>query len=479
MLLLAIALTSCTTPSVDDQATQELTTSAPTTETIAESAVSAHNPLDDVISTLLPDGTNHWPTYIWSEDSPTNNGFLLHHAVPSQPVLAVDLLTRNLNDMMKENDQYGSLIIARHGKIIYENYSGMYSYPSREEGVASIGKSVVSAVVGIAIDEGLISGVDAKILDFFPDWEIDNRDERKEAMTIADVLSMQSGLSFPESNSISLMREFENPVHELLNAKMNSEPGTRFNYLTASTSILCNIIARVSGKTFTEYAYEKLFDPIGITTAKWTVDPAGIEKGGLGMSITARDMLRFGHLFLKRGVWDGKQVISEEWIDYSTTKQTDIEKNNIEKSKLPGIMNSYASHWWCIDEGSQLSYYEDEAKTIKKPASKTIMAMLDPSKQEDDDPYNDFDYLRTPIREPFEAGDVYRATGYAGQYIYVCPKYDLVVVMTNTMMEEVMGDTGNYVFFSMILPWLCEESELVEMEAIYEEYGVRYVDKVQ
>ena len=472
--ILLSTLASCTIAS-DEVLSTTVNDIAASDVAVGEVEQPTENPLLDVISTILPDGTNHWPTYVWPEDSPSNNGFLLHYMTNIEFALGTCMLTRNLNQLMDSDDGYGSIIVARGGKIIYENYNGMYNHPSYKISAASIGKSIVSAVVGIAIDEGLIGGVDDRVLDYFTDWEIDNRDERKESMTIADVLSMQSGLSFPESNSLPLMRESENPVRELLGAKMNSEPGTRFNYLTVSTSILCNIIARVSGKTFTEYAYEKLFDPIGITSASWTVDPAGIEKGGSSLTITARDMLRFGYLFLKRGVWDGKQVISEEWIDYSTKKQTDIEKHNIEKSLLPGIMNSYASHWWCIDEGSQLCYYEDEAKTVKKPLYKTVMEISDLANMEDDNIYNNYEYLRTPIREPLKEGDVYRATGYAGQYIYVSPKYDLVVVMTNSHIDEINGDTGNYVFFDMILPWLCEESELVEMDLVVGEFEEDYL----
>ena len=475
---MAILLTSCTICAIEESPTHQDTTSAPSAEGSETAIGSAYNPLNDVISTLLPDGTNHWPTYTWVHDSPSNNGFLLHYESTDEEAIGLDMLTHTLNQGMKQNDQYGSIIIAKGGKIIYENYNGYYNHPTYQQPVASIGKSIVSAVIGIAIDEGLISSVDAKVLDFFPDWEIENRDERKEAMTIAHVLSMQSGLSFPEDNSIPLMNNSENPVHELLNAKMNSEPGTRFNYLSVSTSILCNIIARVSGKTFTEYTYEKLFDPIGITSAYWRLDPAGIEQGGSSLRMSARDMLNFGYLFLKKGVWDGRQIISEEWIEYSTKKQTDIEKHNIEKSKLPGIMNSYASHWWCIDEGSRMSYYADEERAVKLPSFQSVI-VFDSSAMDDDDPNNDVKYMRTPFREPLEEGDVYRATGFAGQYIYVCSKYDMVVVMTNTHVNEVMGDTGNYVFFEMILPLLCEESELVEIELVVDGDTMRFVDKVK
>ena len=412
-----------------------------------DSQDNADKPRLDVISTILPDGTNHWPTYIWPEDSPINNGFVSY----TNDGAIVDHLKSRLSSFLQSDSMYGSVLIAKGGRIIYENYSSYYESQATQVQMASLTKSFVSALIGIAIDEGLIGSTQDKVMDYFTDLEIENIDDMKKSMSIEDVLTMRCGLDFSENNSVVLLYTSDNPVRELLSKKMKREPGTVFEYNTASSSILTAILHKVTGGSVFEWAKEKLFDPIGITSATWEKDKSGIEIGGTGLQMNARDLLRFGYLFLKNGVWDGEQIISEEWVRESTAKMTDIEEQSRENSGLPGVYNSYASHWWCIDEGSLLE--NSDGSVMEQSYSEF--------KQIDGEYYNI--YYKAVPKGALKHGDIYRATGYAGQYIYVCPKYDMVVAMSNNNINYQEFDIGNFLMFQFILPYLDEYSDLVEV----------------
>jgi len=336
---------------------------------------------------VIPQAAKDWPTEKWSYDSPKNHNI--------NEVALWELEDRMSEQIELDQSGGGAVIIARDGYIVYENKEGSFNYTYPSE-IWSLTKSFVSALIGIAIDEGYIGSVDDKVLDYFKDWDIDNIDEMKEAMTIKDVLTMRSGLRWAqEKNAANWIRNNSNPALALLSNTMDSQPGTEWKYNTAASSILTALIQQVTGMPAFEYAKEKLFEPLGITDVKWDEDKAGINFGGFGLEMLPHDLLKFGYLFLKNGEWDGKQIISEEWVKESTA--CDIESTDGDEL--------YGYHWWGVPGVEEGEYLIDSTG-----------------------------YSIT-LKEAIEDGEIYRATGYIGQYIYVWPKYNTVIVIRNYLWD--------------------------------------------
>jgi CubicO group peptidase (beta-lactamase class C family) len=184
--------------------------------------------------------------------------------------------------------------------------------------MASVTKSVASALIGVAIQEGKIGGVNDKVVDYFPEaktmpgWQASKAD-----MTIEHVLTMTSGILaesgedwdgfFAEDQKDAALYGFLLP--------QKTAPGTTYAYDNIAPSILLGIVKRATGcADVLAYAHEKLFDPLGMTTVEWDTTPDGLPIGGFGINMTPRDMLRFGYLYLNNGRWDGKQIIPASFV---------------------------------------------------------------------------------------------------------------------------------------------------------------------
>jgi CubicO group peptidase (beta-lactamase class C family) len=212
-----------------------------------------------------------------------------------------------------------SILVIRHGKIVLEKYFGLTGASSPHY-LASATKSFTSALVGIAIDKGLIAGVDARVLDFFPGRAFANTDERKRNIRIRDVLSMSSGLDWPQygpNNINNKLNVAPNWVQFILDRPMAKEPGVTWNYSQGDAHLVSALITRVAGRSTLDFAREYLFEPLGMGEVGWFEDPQGITLGCAAMSLTSRDMARLGLLYLNKGVWNGHRVVSEQWIEES------------------------------------------------------------------------------------------------------------------------------------------------------------------
>ncbi len=300
-----------------------------------------------------------------------------------------------LDDMIHdvENQDYNvySIIVIRYGFIVSEWYEEYYSKNSLFR-VYSVSKSVTSALIGIAIDKGCIESINELVVDFFPDKNISNLDAQKESMTIEDLLTMTTGLDWPENYPYSDPRNIYNEwiasddhVQFVLDRPMIYAPGLVFNYNTGASHLLTAILERTTNMSTLDFAYKYLFGPLSIKGAIWMVDPQGIARGGDGLMIKPRDMAKIGYLFLKKGIWEGKRIISSSWIRSSTT------------SKITLTLNvEYGYQWWI---------------------------------RPDD--------------------DLYQALGYGEQQINVFYKKELIVVFTGMNLEF---NYGVYLINSYILP---------------------------
>ena len=426
------------------------------------------------ISAIMHDGTNYWPTYAWSrrslsslqeplfKDERYNNVILSFTKLKQYFDYIQEKFDEDIANEVSYDSMFGnftSVVVAHKGHIVYEKYTDTTKQNENNMNW-SLTKSFVSALVGIAIDEGHIK-LDDKVLDYFTDYKIENIDDNKKAMTIRDVLTMQSGLKWDDGNSNRSLRNDENPVQKLLSAPMECAPGTQFSYNTSSSSILTAIIQKVTGMTAYEYAKEKLFDPIGIHSAVWGADQQGINFGGMGLDMNAEDLLRFGHLYLHNGIWDGKQILPADWVKESTKTQVDLQTNGSKKAEEFKNTGSYGYHWW-----TPSGEYDKHVKSDSTSAGSL---------------YNGTDikefvkYFRndTTIKD----GDLFRATGYAGQYLYVIPKYDLVVVITGSVGNSPV-DIGNYLVFNKILPDIKGYGSYTEFDS-FEEFDKYYEEVIK
>ncbi len=181
----------------------------------------------------------------------------------------------------------------------------------------SASKSVISALIGIAIDEGHIKSVEDPITKYFPEYIFNQTDPDKQLITIENLLTMQSGLETTSNRNYGKWVLSENWVEFVLNQPLVAKPGTRMLYSTGSTHLLSAILTRASGINTKEFAQKHLASQLGYSMSYWSRDPQGIYFGGNDMEMTPRQMLAFGELYLNKGVHEGRQIIPTNWVKES------------------------------------------------------------------------------------------------------------------------------------------------------------------
>ncbi len=229
-----------------------------------------------------------------------------------------DLLRARIIDGTFKN--INSIIVVKHGKILIEEYFNGAD-PNALHDIRSAGKSLTSALVGIAIDKDLLNGVDERLLSYFPGVECRNDwDARKDNITLKHVLSMSFGLTEPGEYPAWENRGWYTVdwIGDVLCQPIEYEPGSRFDYDSAAPALFGPIIEQVSGMSVGQFAENFLFRPLGIECYRFFILPTGREYTGGGFRMCPRDMARFGQLYLQKGTWNGEQLISKEWVEEST-----------------------------------------------------------------------------------------------------------------------------------------------------------------
>ena len=263
-----------------------------------------------------------------------------------------------------------SLLVQSHGRLVGERYFHGATR-ARRANIKSASKSVISALVGIAIARGHIRGVDQTIGELLPDQLGRDADPRKRAITVEDLLTMRSGLESTSFENYGSWVTSRNWVRDALRRPLVAEPGGPMIYSTGSTHLLSAILTRRTGASTHRFAQRALAAPLGITLRPWQRDPQGIYFGGNDMYLTPREMLRLGALYLNGGrASNGRQVVPRAWVETSLQPRT--------RSGWSG--HEYGYGWWSRTSGGHRVYY---------------------------------------------------AWGYGGQFIYVVPSVQLVVVTTS------------------------------------------------
>lgn len=270
-----------------------------------------------------PGPVEYWPTIGWRASSPEEQG------MDSQK------LVQMLGAVKEKNLSLHSLLVIRNGYIVSETYFQSYNQDVKHE-IYSCTKSVIATLVGIAIDKDYIAGINSYIKDFFPGRTFANRDARKDAMTLEDLLTMNSGLAWEESDaSIRRLYVSGDWVKFMLDIPMRGQPGSQFNYCSGCSHILSAILQYKTGMNTRDFARHVLFEPLGISNLDWSTDSAGIPIGGWGLQITPRDMAKLGYLYLNDGMWDGRQIVSAGWVKTATQKHTKTDSDL-----------GYGYQWW-------------------------------------------------------------------------------------------------------------------------------------
>jgi CubicO group peptidase (beta-lactamase class C family) len=262
-----------------------------------------------------------------------------------------------------------SLIVSHKGEILLERYFNG-ARAAQPANIKSASKSVISALVGIAVARGFIKSIDQPLVDFFPELAKDP-EPRKRAITVEDLLTMRSGLESTSGRNYGAWVQSSNWVRFVLRQPLIDEPGTRVEYSTGSTHLLSAILTRATKLSTWQFAQQELAKPLGFQLARWMTDPQGIYFGGNEMLMTPRQMLRFGELYLNDGKAGDRQLIAKSWID-----RTRVPRG---KSRW-GSDREYGYGFW--------------------------------------------------IRQ-FAGYDSYYAWGYGGQFIFIVPGKNLVVVTTS------------------------------------------------
>lgn len=305
---------------------------------------------------------DYWPTKGWQTADPEDVG------------MDKDRL-KDLETMIKSQySNINGIAVVRKGYMVFERYYNGCG-PLDAHHVASVTKSVISALVDIAIDAGYIKSIDQKVLDFFPEYVPDAGDIQKRTVTIRHLITMTAPFPFSckEGNKrahepLDRLRRQRNWVMYILRLMGQRGQMGRVQYYTAGTHLLLAIITRSTGMCAREFANERLFSPLGMREIPdhemksfglddvfgknlkgWIKDPNGINTGGWGLTLTPRDMARLGFLYLNGGSWDGKQVISKEWIGESTNKSVALDSEG-------NGWSGYGYLWWLREEGGTFAY---------------------------------------------------------------------------------------------------------------------------
>ena len=239
-------------------------------------------------------------------------------------------------DRLKETEaNVHAVVVARHGRLVFEQYFPGYDEPwglddgqhefdtTTRHDMRSVSKSVVSLLVGIAIDRKLIKSVDESVVKFFPDYSA-QKSPGWDNITLRHLLTMSSGIQWdenrgwkdPKNDEPHLSNEAD-PIGYVLSKPIAAPPDTVWTYNGGGTDLLGNIIERVSGKSFEAFAREMLFAPLGITDWQWMKYTNEKIAPAAGLRLRPRDAAKIGQLVLNKGDWNGRQIVSAKWIEQS------------------------------------------------------------------------------------------------------------------------------------------------------------------
>ena len=286
------------------------------------------------------------------------------------------------------------LLLIHNDTIKYENYWRGQQEDTRHISW-SVAKSYISALFGIAMEDGYIKSIDQTVEEYLPELI----GSGYEGVKIKDVLQMSSGIYFDETYSdpqSDIQQYWQGFVfgksQDEFAASLRNEktPGTYNNYVSIDTHVLGMIIVKATGKSLTEYLEEKIWKPIGTEfNTYWIVDANGMEMALGGLNATLRDFAKLGRLYLNKGNWEGKQIVPKDWVKISTSSIEEHLQPESKNSSSPGI--GYGYQWWVLDgdEGEFLAWGVFNQYIYVNPSTNTVIVKNSANKDfyEVDNPY--------------------------------------------------------------------------------------------
>lgn len=302
---------------------------------------------------------NYWPTAGW-QTAPAEQ----HGIDPGMLAWADERL-------LAEAPLLSSIVVVKDGYVVFErNYNG-YSLDQRPH-TWSVSKSITNIAVGFALQEGIIASLDQTLGELIPYRIPADADPRVWNVTVEQLLTMTGGWAWDGRINFSRTAETDD-IDAMLSRPMQCDPGTCFEYDSGCSNLLAFVVEELTGQTMADYLQPRLFEPLGITQPYWIVTDDDTNRGGGGLHLNTREMAKIGFLYLNDGRWDGRQIISPEWVERSTHQQA----SGVGFQSGVNIGHGpYGYHWW-----------------IQEPAG----------------------------------WSAFSAQGYGGQLIYVVPGLDLVV----------------------------------------------------
>lgn len=269
-----------------------------------------------------------------------------------------------MNELIKEQyDNIAGIQVMVNGRNVYENYFNGYG-ESHTIHIASVTKSILSALIGIALDNGAISSIEQNILDFFPGYKIKRGEKTIQKITIKNLLTMTAPYKF-KSEPYTKVYSSEDWTKAVLDLLGGRAPLGEFKYTTIGIQVLSGILQNATGRSVSDFAMENLFEPLGIegppdkrietkeehfafltdrNVHGWVIDPGGVNTAGWGLALGTGSLAKIGQLYLNRGIWKGRRIVSSEWIEDSSR----------EHSRWGD--KSYGYLWWILD-GEDINSY--------------------------------------------------------------------------------------------------------------------------
>lgn len=239
---------------------------------------------------------------------------LLPRSTPESQGVSTPVLLEFLKAADERIKSLHSFMLVRHGHVVAEAWWAPEA-AEKAHVLWSLSKSFTSTAVGLAVAEGKLS-IDDPVLKFFPDKAPAEPSDNLKAMTVRDLLTMSAG----HSDEVNLRGETD-WIRAFLAHPVPHKPGTHFRYNTPATFMQSAIVQKVTGQTVVDYLQPRLFGPLGIAAPKWDANPQGISIGGYGLYLQTEDIAKFGQMYLQNGVWQGKQLVPEDWVALATSKQ--------------------------------------------------------------------------------------------------------------------------------------------------------------
>lgn len=306
--------------------------------------------------------TDNWPTNGWRTTTPEAQG------------MNSGMLAAMVKVIRDEELNVDSITIVRNGYLVMDSY--FYPFPeNNKHNLRSASKSVMSALIGIAIDKGYIKDVHQPVLSFFPDKTIANLDENKKMITLEHLLTMTTGLRCIDgyrykNKGLYELQKSSDWAQYVLDLPMVETPGALFEYCSGATYLLSAILQQATGMRSLEFAEKYLFAPLGISDAYWETNPQGIDYGYDQLLLTPRDMAKIGWLYLNRGEWEDGQVIPAAWVADST-------RGHI---RAGTVADQYGYQWWvekdyymAVGSGGQFIFVAPEKNIVAAVTSAAPM----------------------------------------------------------------------------------------------------------